>query len=249
MADATTNSEQLTVRVWRGAQAGAFATYQVPVRANQTVLDVVTEIQRHQAPDLAYRFACRVGVCGTCAMVVNGVPRWTCRTHVSRVAADGALTVEPLRNLPRIRDLVCDMAPFFDKWKAAGGQFEGGATRTDLPAAVDPASAKRRAADVGIECINCAVCYAACDVVTGNTDYLGPAALLRAWTLVNDERHVARRETLDKAMGQGGCGSCHSQGSCMAHCPVGLSPTEGIAGLKRMSLAAMFLGPTFAGGE
>ena len=242
MADATTNSEQLTVRVWRGAQAGAFATYQVPVRANQTVLDVVTEIQRHQAPDLAYRFACRVGVCGTCAMVVNGVPRWTCRTHVSRVAADGALTVEPLRNLPRIRDLVCDMAPFFDKWKAAGGQFEGGATRTDLPAAVDPASAKRRAADVGIECINCAVCYAACDVVTGNTDYLGPAALLRAWTLVNDERHVARRETLDKAMGQGGCGSCHSQGSCMAHCPVGLSPTEGIAGLKRMSLAAMFLG-------
>jgi fumarate reductase iron-sulfur subunit len=235
-------AEQLTVRVWRGAQAGAFATYQVPVRANQTVLDVVTEIQRHQAPDLAYRFACRVGVCGTCAMVVNGVPRWTCRTHVSRVAEDGALTVEPLRNLPRIRDLVCDMAPFFDKWKAAGGQFEGGATRTDLPAAVDPASAKRRAADAGIECINCAVCYAACDVVTGNTDYLGPAALLRAWTLVNDERHVARRETLDKAMGQGGCGSCHSQGSCMAHCPVGLSPTEGIAGLKRMSLAAMFLG-------
>jgi fumarate reductase iron-sulfur subunit len=242
MTDAISGTGELTVRVWRGGDEGEFATYRVPARANQTVLDVVTEIQRHQAPDLAYRFACRVGVCGTCAMVVNGVPRWTCRTHVSRVVDAGALTVEPLRNLPRIRDLACDMTPFFDKWKAAGGRFEGGATRADLPAAVDPASVKRRAADAGIECINCAVCYAACDVVAGDAEYLGPAALLRAWTLVNDERHEGRSETLDKVMGAGGCGSCHTQGSCMAHCPIGLSPTEGIAGLKRMSLAAMFLG-------
>ena len=150
--------------------------------------------------------------------------------------------MEPLRNLPRIRDLACEMAPFFDKWKAAGGRFEGSATRTELPAKVDPASPKRRAADAGIECINCAVCYAACDVVAWDAEYLGPAALLRAWTLVNDERHQARRGTLDQAMGPGGCISCHTQGSCMVHCPVGLSPTEGIAGLKRMSLAAMFLG-------
>jgi len=243
----TSGSDDLTVRVWRGAEEGGFETYRVPARANQTVLDVVTEVQRRHAPDLAYRFACRVGVCGSCAMTVNGVPRWTCRTHVSRVAkpdADGggALTVEPLRNLPRLRDLACDMAPFFEKWKAAGGRFEGGASRADPPAAVDPANPKRKAADAGIECINCAVCYAACDVVAGDADYLGPAALLRAWTLVNDERHVAKCETLDTAMGQGGCGACHSQGSCMAHCPVGLSPTEGIAGLKRMSLVALFLG-------
>ncbi len=120
MNGANDDSGLLTVRVWRGAEQGAFVPYQVPARANQTVLDVVTEIQRHHAPDLAYRFACRVGVCGSCAMTVNGVPRWTCRTHVSRVADAGALTVEPLRNLPRIRDLACDMAPFFDKWKAAG---------------------------------------------------------------------------------------------------------------------------------
>ena len=146
------------------------------------------------------------------------------------------MTVEPLRNLPRIRDLACDMAPFFDKWKAAGGRFEGGATRADLPAKVDPSSAKRRAADAGVECINCAVCYAACDVVAGDDEYLGPAALLRAWTLVNDERHTVRRETLDKAMGRGGCGSCHSQGSCTAHCPLSLDPSGAIAGLKRRTL-------------
>ncbi|HSF95549.1 MAG TPA: 2Fe-2S iron-sulfur cluster-binding protein [Thermohalobaculum sp.] len=233
---------ELTVRLWRGAEEGALVTYRVPLRENQTVLDVVTEVQRRHAPDLAYRFACRVGVCGSCAMTVNGVPRWTCRTHVSRVAQGGTLTVEPLRSLPRLRDLATDMTPFFDKWKSACGRFEGGETRADPPAAVDPASPRRKAADAGIECINCAVCYAACDVVAGDEEYLGPAALLRAWTLVNDQRHVKGRETLDRAMGRGGCGSCHSQGSCMAHCPVGLSPTEGIAGLKRMSLAALFLG-------
>ena len=80
----------LKVRVWRGAEEGSFATYDVPWRENQTVLDVVTEIQRSIEPDLSYRFSCRVGVCGTCAMTVNGKPRWTCRTHVSRVAREKA---------------------------------------------------------------------------------------------------------------------------------------------------------------
>ncbi len=229
----------LTVRIWRGRDDGAFSTYQVPLRDNQTVLDVVTEVQRRFEPALAYRFACRVGVCGSCAMTVNGVPRWTCRTHVNKVANAGEMTVEPLRNLPRIKDLATDMTGFFDKWADAGGRFEGKATRDDPPVAVEAGSGKRRNADAAIECINCAVCYAACDVVAWDDGYLGPAALNRAWTLVNDERHAAGRETLKKAMGDGGCGTCHSQGNCMRHCPVGLSPTRSIAGLKRMSLRAM----------
>ncbi|HIC79539.1 MAG TPA: succinate dehydrogenase/fumarate reductase iron-sulfur subunit [Kiloniellaceae bacterium] len=223
----------LTVRIWRGKAEGRFETYRVPARDNQTVLDVVTEVQRHQAPDLAYRFACRVGVCGSCAMTVNGRPRWTCRTHVRRVALEGTLTVEPLRNLPRIKDLACDMAPFFEKWQRAGGRFSGTASRQDPPQRVDPQSAPRLAASAAIECINCAVCYAACDVVAWNPDYLGPAALNRAWTLVNDARHGPRSDTLDRAFAEGGCTSCHSQGNCTRHCPVGLSPAESIAGLKR----------------
>ena len=73
----------LSVDVWRGAADGRFQTFQVPRRAHQTILDVVTEIQREQDATLSYRFACRVGMCGSCAMVVNGRPRWTCRTRVS----------------------------------------------------------------------------------------------------------------------------------------------------------------------
>ncbi len=231
-------TETITVRVWRGGETGELVPFEVPARENQTVLDAVTEVQRAHAPDLAYRFACRVGVCGSCAMTVNGRPRWTCRTHVRRVIEDGAITVEPLRNLPRIRDLVCDMEPFVEKWNRVG-TFEGTGTRAEAPAAVDPESRERRAADAAVQCINCAVCYAACDVVAWNPDYLGPAALNRAWTLANDTRAANRRDVRAAALGPGGCGSCHSHGACMAACPLGLSPTRSIAGLKRAGLWAL----------
>ncbi|MGF1445982.1 MAG: succinate dehydrogenase/fumarate reductase iron-sulfur subunit [Pikeienuella sp.] len=238
------HAQTLSLRIWRGGPdgtAGAHETYEVPARENQTVLDAVTEVQRRHAPDLAYRFACRVGVCGSCAMTVNGRPRWTCRTHVQKVAQAGEITVEPLRNLPRIRDLVVDMDPFFDKWGKVGG-FEGTATRDDAPAAVDPSGRERREADAAIQCINCAVCYAACDVVSWDTDYLGPAALNRAWTLLNDPRAANRSKVKATALGTGGCGSCHTHGACMAACPVGLSPTRSIAGIKRRSLLDLFGG-------
>ena len=216
--------------------------YRVPARANQTVLDVVTWIQRRLEPALAYRFACRVGVCGSCAMTVNGRPRWTCRTHVSKVLDDGTLTIEPLRNLPRIKDLAVDMTPFFEKWQSAGGRFAGGTDRAAPLAAIDPNSRARRAVDAGIECINCAVCFAACDVVSWDQDYLGPAALNRAWTLVNDERHAETTDTLHKVSQGGGCHSCHSHGSCVEHCPVGINPTAGIAGLKRRTMLQVLWG-------
>ena len=229
-------SSTLTVRVWRGDADGAFAPYDVPRRASQTVLDVVTHIQRHLEPSLAYRFACRVGMCGSCAMTVNGVPRWTCRTHVERVAADGRLTIAPLAHLPVVRDLVTDMTAFFDKWSKAQGRFQGATTRGDEPARVPPETPARRAADAGIECIGCGVCYAACDVVGARADYLGPAALNRAWTLVNDVRDTTRDARLAAVAGDAGCHACHTQGSCSVHCPKHLEPTAAIAGLKRATL-------------
>jgi len=232
-------SDFLQVAIWRGADDGRFLDYKVPARANQTVLDVVTWVQRHREPSLAYRFACRVGVCGSCAMTVNGRPRWTCRTHVGKVARDARLTIEPLRNLPRIKDLVCDLAPFFDKWQRAGGRFRGDADRHDSLARIDPGSRERRAADAAIECINCAVCYSACDTLTWNPDYLGPAALNRAWSLVNDVRHSERTQVLDAVSADGGCHACHSHGSCVQHCPVALNPTASIAGLKRRMLGRL----------
>jgi len=232
-------STALQVRVWRGGKDGAFQAFEVPRRESQTVLDVVTHIQRHIDPTLAYRFACRVGMCGSCAMTVNGRPRWTCRTHVDRVAREGVLELAPLANLPVVRDLVADMREFFDKWARAGGRFVPTATRADPVAAVRPDSKPRREADAAIECIGCGVCYAACDVVAWNPAYLGPAALNRAWTLANDTRDGGRDERLLAVAGDAGCHACHTHMSCTEHCPKGLSPTRSIAGLKRATLRAV----------
>jgi fumarate reductase iron-sulfur subunit len=228
----------LKVSVWRGdAEGGSLQRYEVPARENQTVLDVVTHIQRELDPSLAYRFACRVGMCGSCAMVVNGRARWTCRTHVKKVARHGELELRPLSNLPVIRDLATDMAPFFDKWARARGTFQpkdaqDGAVPEEFHI-VPPASPKRQAADAGIECIGCGVCYASCDIVAWNGEYLGPAALNRAWTLVNDVRDGARQERLEAVAGDAGCHACHSTQSCTERCPKGIDPSGAIAGLKR----------------
>lgn len=235
--------EMLEVSVWRGATEGRFVVYAVPRRANQTVLDLVSHIQQRLDPGLSYRFACRVGMCGSCAMTVNGKPRWTCRTHVALVAStDGKIEIAPLRNMPVIKDLACDLAPFFDKWSRARGQFAPMQTRADDFAPVAPASSMRQAADAGIECIGCAVCYSACDVVAWNPDYLGPAALNRAWTLHNDARDGGRIARLAAVAGDAGCHACHSHQSCAEHCPKHISPTLSIAGLKRASALAALKG-------
>jgi fumarate reductase iron-sulfur subunit len=152
---------------------------------------------------------------------------------VDKVAAGGSLELRPLRNLPIVRDLVTDMRTFFDKWERAKGHFEGASSKADDFARVAPDSPARQAADAGIECIGCGVCYAACDVVSWNPDYLGPAALNRAWTLIVDGRDTAHVERLRAVAGDAGCHACHTHMSCTERCPKHISPTASIAGLKR----------------
>ncbi len=235
-------TKQITVEVWRGREDGAFESYDIDRDAGQTVLDIVTHIQRYIDASLSYRFACRVGVCGSCAMMVNGKPRWTCRTQVKAVLKHGRLSIAPLRNLPVIKDLVTDMRAFFDKWAEAKGRFQPTDPDKAGFAEVSPESPARRAADAGIECIGCAVCYAACDVVAWRPDYLGPAALNRAWTLVNDERDADRFGHLAAVTSGGGCQNCHSHQACASHCPKQLNPTAAIAGLKRELSKAVLRG-------
>ena len=233
----------IKVQLRRGdADNGQLRDYDVPVLESQTVLDVVTWIQRNLEPDLSYRFACRVGMCGSCAMTVNGKPRWTCRTHVSEVMEDNAITIEALRNMPVIKDLACDMSEFFSKWTRAKGKFIPTRTRQHSIEIISPGDKSRREASAGIECINCGVCYAACDVVEKDAEYLGPAALNRAWTLINDVRDGGNRERLRAVTEEGGCQSCHSQQGCTTYCPNALNPTRSIAGLKRAAAIATLKG-------
>lgn len=239
------DSDDLHVFIQRGQDGESWTEdFQVPSYKNQTILDVVSWIQQNADATLSYRFACRVGMCGSCAMMVNGVPRWTCRTHVQKALhrnrQGNRIEIAPLRNAPVIKDLAVDMDPFFDKWIAAEGQHHPTRTRDEPIEAVQPDSESRAVANAGIECINCAVCYAACDTVTGNADYLGPAALQRAWTLLNDTKDGNRHGILKAVSGSGGCHNCHSMGSCTAYCPNELDPMTAIAQLKRETVRQFF---------
>ena len=160
-----------------------------------------------------------------------------------RSREDEPLQIAPLANLPVVRDLVTDMREFFDKWARAKGLFQG---HTHAARRFRRGQASRRkqaqALQAGIECIGCGVCYASCDVVSWRRDYLGPAALNRAWTLVNDVRDDARSERLRAVAGDAGCHSCHTHMSCTERCPKHISPTAAIAGLKRATARAALSG-------
>ena len=121
---------------------------------------------------------------------------------------------------------------------AAEGRFHPQRTRDQPIRETKPQTRRRRQADAAIECINCAVCYAACDTVAASPDYLGPAALNRAWSLLNDDKDSGTEAILAAAGAKGGCHSCHAMGSCTRFCPNELDPMASIAGLKRASIAA-----------
>ncbi len=234
------SSSSLVVDIWRGTSAGSFNTYRVPRAKLQTVLDLVTYVQRELDSELSYRFACRVGMCGTCAMTVNGVPRWTCRTQASVFANEPKIVIAPLRNFPVIKDLVVDMQPFFKKWHDGGGAFSPSRPNSATFAEVKPDDKERIKVDEAIQCINCGICHATCDIVTWKPEYLGPAALNRAWSLVNDRRSEQTAGIMAALASDGGCLSCHTTRSCSRHCPKQLDPSASIAGLKSKAMRAAF---------
>lgn len=134
------------------------------------------------------------------------------------------------------------MSEFFEKWQKAEAKFHPTKSRHDAIEPVLPGSTGRRIADNAIECINCAICYSACDVVSNDDSYLGPAALNRAWSLTNDERDGGYEIRLSAVSSEGGCHNCHSQQGCSNYCPNSLNPTRSIAGLKRMAVKAALKG-------
>ncbi len=236
-------SDVIAVSIWRGRSDGRYVDYEVPRLDSQTVLDVVTYVQRYLDPTLSYRFACRVGVCGSCAMTVNGRPRWTCRTHVGKVVDRWPARARSARQSAGHQR----SGNRHDPDSSKNGSRQRGPSRLQRPETIrsrrfEPATPARVEIDKAIECINCGVCYAACDSVRWNPDYLGPAALNRAWTLVNDERDAGNPARLAAVAAVGGCHSCHTHQSCEQHCPQAINPTASIAGLKRRTLSAYWSG-------
>ncbi len=206
----------------------------VEVGERTTVLDALVQVQAEADPTLAFRYACRVGMCGSCAMVVNGRERWTCRTLLSRLGGD-RVSIRPLYHFPLVRDLVVDMAPLTERMTALGAAFVPSDDGEGF-ARISPAAPERSDIDSSIECIGCGACLSACSLVGSAPGFLGPAPLLRAFTLVRDSRDGARDARLLRLLGEDGIYRCHTHFDCVEVCPMGLAPTAGILALKRLAL-------------
>jgi fumarate reductase iron-sulfur subunit len=223
----------LSVYRWSAGERERWQAYTVEAGPDTTVLDALVEIQRRQDPTLAFRYACRVGMCGSCAMVVDGRERWACRTRLVTLGA-GTVTVRPLYHLPLLRDLVVDMAPFAARLREVGAALVPAADAE--PYALIPAgSAERRDIDPAIECIGCGMCVSACTMVTHNSRFPGPAALNRAWTLARDSRDAGGDTRWTVLLSDDGLARCHGQGNCTEVCPMGLAPTTSIIRLRRLA--------------
>jgi succinate dehydrogenase / fumarate reductase iron-sulfur subunit/fumarate reductase iron-sulfur subunit len=216
------------VRVRRSAAASC-DEFLVPAADRATVLDLLRQIQTQQDPSLAFRYSCRVAMCGTCGVRVDGRSQLACRA-VIRPEVD-EVEVAPLAGLPLIRDLIVDTRPFWAEWARVKPWF---VPADGEPAVVDGAAGELVESALG--CISCGACYSTCEVARHGSDYLGPAALNRALALIADPRDGAAVTRLDIVGGRGGIDRCHYIGGCTSACPVGLDPSRAIVELRRLRI-------------
>ena len=235
----------LNVFRWNPGSRERLQKYWVKARQGMTVLDALVELQRNSDATLAFRYACRVGMCGSCAMVVNGRERWACRTLLSNLAR-GPVTVRPLYQFPLIRDLVVDMAPIKSKMLEMKAVFVPGrrAMDGDGLAQVGSGSRERRAIDAAVECIGCGMCVSACTMVSHDPRFPGPAALNRVFTLQRDSRDGAHADRSQAVLAEDVLTRCHGQANCTEVCPMEISPTDSILALRRRAVLRLFgIGP------
>lgn len=199
------------------------------------VLDLLTTIQRDHDPTLAFRYSCRVAMCGTCAVRMNGTAVLACQTSVPEETTE--VHIAPLAGLPVIRDLVVDMTPFFERWASVRPYLVPDPQAPDEPAVIPPDAPEREIIDPALDCITCGICYSACAVADTERDFVGPAALNRAMVLVADRRDSITEERLSRLGAADGIDRCHYIGACGACCPKGLDPFAAIRQLRRWRLS------------
>jgi succinate dehydrogenase / fumarate reductase iron-sulfur subunit len=209
-------------------------TYTVPVREGMTVLDGLHYIKDNLDPTLAWRYSCRMGICGSCGMLLNGRPALACNTQILHTA-DGNLTVGPLPNFEIIRDLVPDLFAMFDKHRFVKPHI----VRKDEAEINDPAGEFYQSPEQ-LEnylqftyCIKCGCCMGACPTLATDARYLGPMPLTAAQRYNADTRDEGRDERNAATGEAAGVFRCHYAGECSRACPKGVDPGRALQLLKR----------------
>ena len=207
-------------------------TYEVKAEESDRVLDALHEVKWHQDGTLSFRRSCGHGVCGSDAMVINGENKLACTLLIRD--AGRRITVEPMRGLPVMKDLVVDMEPFFAQYRAVlpylvNSHDPGYTERLQSPE-------ERERFDDTTKCILCAACTTSCPVYWGNSSYVGPAAIVNAHRFIFDSRDEAADERLDILNERSGVWRCRTVFSCSEACPRGIKVTQAIEEVKRAIL-------------
>ena len=208
-----------------------FDQYEVPCPKEWVVLDGLNHIKDRLDGTLSYRWSCRMGICGSCGMTINGEPKLTCATFLADYAP-GPIRVEPLRNFPVIRDLVVDIGDFMRKltrvkpWivRLAEKPLSEGEYR-HTPQELDEYKQFSM-------CINCMLCYAACPVYGLDPEFIGPAAIALAQRYNLDSRDEGAAERMDLLSQHEGIWGCTFVGECTKVCPKHVDPAGAIQRYK-----------------
>ena len=206
-----------------------WATYDVEVEDNGRVLDALHQVKWHQDGSLSFRRSCAHGVCGSDAMMINGVNRLACAVLCRDL--EQPITVEPLRGLPVEKDLIVDMEPFFDGYRAVKPWL----INDDPPPTRERLQTpeQRRRFDDTTKCILCAACTTSCPIFWGDRSYLGPAAIVNAHRFIYDSRDEGAEERLEILSSADGAFRCRTTFNCSDACPRGIKVTEAIQEVKR----------------
>jgi len=207
-----------------------YQEYRIPYRDDMVVLDGLNYIKDHVDPTLAFRWSCRMGICGSCGADVNGHPKLTCGTYV-REYRRGVVTVDPLANFPIIKDLVVDFDDFLNKLASVTPYIvreEEGDLKHEYVQYPEDVEAYRQQS----LCINCMLCYAACPVFAASPGFIGPAASALALRYIRDTRDEGADQRLARLNTKSGVWECTFVGGCSVACPKGVDPAAAIQTLK-----------------
>ena len=204
-------------------------SYDTEVDSDSTILDILNHIHWSLDGSLAYRRSCRSAICGSCAMKVNGRNVLACETPLQRFKR-GKLKIEPMPGFPIIKDLVVDMDGFFEKLNRIKPYLILDKPTPDKEFLQSPDTFEK--IRESILCILCGACTSSCPSLWANEDYLGPAALLKAYRFVFDSRDDGVDERLDIVNDRNGIWRCHTIFNCMEACPKHINITETISKLK-----------------
>ena len=242
-ASSQSSSTSITLRVARyrpeTESAPSFEDFNVPYNEDWAILDALNYIKDQLDGSLSYRWSCRMGVCGSCGMMVNGVPVLTCAVFLSHYAP-GPIQIEPLRYFPIIKDLTVDITEFMHKLKSvkpwivreeekpiAEGEYRQSPTELD--------EFKQYSM-----CINCLLCYAACPVMGLEPSFTGPAAIALAQRYNLDSRDQGSNDRLSILSSDDGMWQCTFVGECSEVCPKDVDPAGAIQRYKLQGAAYWF---------